>query len=73
MCLAVPMRIIKIDGDTGTAQAGGGIEQQIGLQLVPGLRVDDYVIVHAGYAIQKMDAKYALEAQQLFDELRRQD
>lgn len=70
MCLAVPMRIVKIESDMAVAEAGG-IRQRIGLQLLPDVKLDDYVIVHAGYAIQKMDETYAKEALQLFEEMGR--
>lgn len=70
MCLAVPMRIVEIEDDMAVAEAGS-VRQKIGLQLLPNAGLNDYVIVHAGYAIQKMDEKYAKEALQLFDEMGR--
>jgi hydrogenase expression/formation protein HypC len=70
MCLAVPMKVIQIEGETAIVELGG-IEQQIGIQLVPDVKINDYVIVHAGFAIQKMDETFAQETLQLFDEIRR--
>ena len=70
MCLAVPMKVIQIEGETALVESGG-IEQQIGIQLVPDVKINDYVIVHAGFAIQKMDETFAQETLQLFDEIRR--
>jgi len=58
MCLAVPMKIIKINGVTGIAELGN-LQREIGLLLVENTNVGDYVIVHAGYAIQKLDEKEA--------------
>ena len=60
MCLAVPMKLIKINGVTGIAELGN-LQREIGLLLVENANVGDYVIVHAGYAIQKLDEKEASE------------
>ena len=60
MCLAVPMKLIKINGVTGIAEIGG-LQREIGLLLVDNANVGDYVIVHAGYAIQKLDEKEAFK------------
>ncbi|KKQ34293.1 MAG: Hydrogenase assembly chaperone hypC/hupF [candidate division WS6 bacterium GW2011_GWA2_37_6] len=60
MCLGVPMKLIKINGVTGIAEIGG-LQREIGLLLVDNANVGDYVIVHAGYAIQKLDEKEAFK------------
>ncbi len=60
MCLGIPMRLVKNNGVTGMAELGG-LEREIGLQLLENVKVGDYVIVHAGYAIQKLDEKEAAE------------
>ena len=60
MCLGVPMKLIKNKGITGVAELGG-LEREVGLQLLESVKVGDYVIVHAGYAIQKLDEKEAVE------------
>ena len=52
------MKIIKINGVTGIAELGN-LQREIGLLLVENTNVGDYVIVHAGYAIQKLDEKEA--------------
>ena len=70
MCLAIPMKVIEIEGENALVESGG-IEQRIGIQLVPDVQLNDYVIVHAGFAIQKMDEEFAQETLQLFDEMRR--
>ena len=66
MCLAVPMKLIKINGVTGIAEIGG-LQREIGLLLVDNANVGDYVIVHAGYAIQKLDEKEALRTISLLE------
>lgn len=54
------MKLIENNGITGVAELGG-IRKEIGLLLVENVAVGDYVIVHAGYAIQKLDEKAAQE------------
>jgi len=49
MCIAVPMKLVKINGVTGIAELGN-LQREIGLLLVENANVGDYVIVHAGYA-----------------------
>lgn len=60
MCLATPMKVIEIDGAEGVVEAGG-IRQGVSFAMLADARVGDYVIVHAGYAIEKLDEKEALE------------
>ena len=66
MCLAVPMKISAIDSDStvGTVAVKGG-ELEIGLDLVPEAKIGDYVLVHAGMAIERLkdeDAEAMLAA-----------
>jgi len=58
MCLAVPMKLIKKEGDMGTVELGG-IERQISLMLMPDAKLGEYLIVHAGFAIQRLDEEEA--------------
>ena len=68
MCVAVPMKIKKINGDKGIVEIGG-VEREVGLKLLPGVQVGDYVIVHAGFAIQRLDEEDAKETLALFAEM----
>jgi len=68
MCLAIPTRIIEIKGTNAVVEFGG-VHKDIGLQLVPDARVGDYVLLHAGFAIQRLDEKEALETLKLLEEL----
>jgi hydrogenase expression/formation protein HypC len=68
MCLAIPMRIVQIDGERGVVEVGG-VKKEAGLQLVKDAKVGDYVIVHAGFAIQRLDEKNAMETLALFEEM----
>jgi hydrogenase expression/formation protein HypC len=55
MCLALPAQITEIhDGDSATVTLGG-VRKQVSLALVEGAEVGDYVIVHVGYALSKLD------------------
>ena len=58
MCLAVPMKVIEIE-DNETVVELGGLKKKINLGLLEKIDVGDYVIVHAGFAIQKLDEKEA--------------
>ncbi|OGS19667.1 MAG: hypothetical protein A2219_05015 [Elusimicrobia bacterium RIFOXYA2_FULL_50_26] len=61
MCLAIPGKIISI-GKNHTAEVDfGGVTRAAQLDLLPGAKKGDYVIVHAGFAIQKLTEKDALE------------
>lgn len=65
MCLAVPMKVIRTGTDRATAIIDG-VEREIGTALVPDVTVGDYVIVHAGFAIQKLSEQEAQETLELF-------
>lgn len=70
MCLAVPMKITVIDGFQCTCEARG-IEREVSLFMMrdDGLQVGDNVLVHVGYAIQKVSDQEAAESWQLFDQM----
>ena len=66
MCLAIPMELVSLDGPEGMAVAGG-VRRRGRLDLVPDARVGQYVLIHAGYAIQVMDVEEAAETIALLD------
>lgn len=68
MCLAVPMKIIKINGDRAVCDLSG-VKKEISVALSPGAKIGDYVMVHAGFAIQKMNSKDAIETLAAWQEL----
>ncbi len=74
MCLAVPGRIISIEGSDPILRMGrvnfGGIVKQINLSYVPEARIGDYVIVHVGFSISIVDED---EANRTFEYLRQID
>ena len=66
MCLAIPVKVVELrDGDQATVDVGG-VRKEISLALVDGIAVGDYVILHVGYAIQKLDPEEAEKTLALF-------
>jgi hydrogenase expression/formation protein HypC len=68
MCLAIPARITKIDDQMGTIDMEGA-QREVSLLLLEDARVGDYVIVHAGFAIHKIDEGEAMESLKLLREM----
>ena len=70
MCLAVPMKITAIDGYQCTCEAKG-IEREVSLFMLQNeaLEVGDHILVHVGYAIQKVSEEEAAASWALFDEV----
>jgi hydrogenase expression/formation protein HypC len=68
MCLSIPVKIISIDGDMAEVSAGGTIFRA-GMQMVEDARPGDYVLLHAGFAIQKISAEEAEETLKLLREI----
>lgn len=68
MCLAIPTKIIKIKGNLGVVEFGG-VRKDIGLSLLPELKIGDWVLLHAGFAIQKLDEEEAKETIRLLEEI----
>ena len=70
MCLAIPGRIVEIDSDKehGIVDYGDGTKRKANITLVH-VKIGDYVLVHAGFAIQVLDKKEAKETLDLFREM----
>ena len=66
MCLAVPLKITKIEGKSAVGEAGG-LSQNVRVDFIPDLAVGDYVMVHAGFAIERMSEQEALEGLDLLE------
>jgi len=64
MCLAIPAKVTKINGDIATIEVGG-VARRASLMLVSDVVVGDYVIVHAGFAIHRIDPEEAAESLEL--------
>lgn len=69
MCLAIPGKIVKIDAGQNAEIDFDGLIQQASLTLVPKARVGDYVLVHAGYAIEVVDDKEVQKTISLLKEM----
>jgi hydrogenase expression/formation protein HypC len=74
MCLGIPMRVKEIDGFMARCEASG-VEREVSLFMLSenAVQSGDYVMVHVGYAIQKMTAEEARSAWELYDEMLRLD
>jgi hydrogenase expression/formation protein HypC len=68
MCLAIPARVIKKEGDTANVDFGEGTIRDVNISLVK-VKIGEYVIVHAGFAIEVMNEMEAKETLQLWSEL----
>ncbi|MBL7126092.1 MAG: HypC/HybG/HupF family hydrogenase formation chaperone [Dehalococcoidales bacterium] len=68
MCLAIPVRIKSIDGTEAEVETGG-ITRKTSLMLTPEAKVGDYVLLHAGYAINILDQAEAEETLAIFAEM----
>ncbi len=72
MCLAVPGRILSVEENKGSRTARvqfGGIVRQAYLEFVPEAAVGDFVMVHVGFAISKVDAEEAARTYQVLEEM----
>ncbi len=68
MCLAVPMKVLKVVGEKARVTLSG-LEQEVDVRFLENLKPGEYVIVHAGFAIEKLNAAEAEETLALFKEI----
>ncbi len=68
MCLAIPAKILSLDGTKAQVDFGQGILRDVNVALVEA-KIGEYVLVHAGYAIQVLEEKEALETLRLMNEV----
>ena len=68
MCLAIPMKVVSITGPLAEVEEAG-VRRQVRVDLIEDLAVGDYVIVHAGVAIDKVDPAEAAETRRLIAEM----
>ncbi len=68
MCLGIPVKVIAVDGQTAVVEVGGA-RRDVSLMLLDDVRPGDWVILHAGFAIQKMDEGEAEKTLALLREL----
>jgi hydrogenase expression/formation protein HypC len=68
MCLAIPVRVVSIDGDAAETEIGG-VRRRVSIAFTPEARVGDYVLLHTGYAITVVDEAEAEETLKLLEEI----
>jgi len=69
VCLAIPARVIQIGGQSLGLVEMGGVVREASFMLLPDVRLGDYVLLHAGYALQKVDEAEAEETLRLLAEM----
>jgi hydrogenase expression/formation protein HypC len=72
MCLAIPGEIVEIEGSHATVDFGG-VRSKVNTILIPDVKAGDYVIVHVGFAIQKLDREEAIESLKLWEQLLKEE
>lgn len=68
MCLAVPLRVVALEGTLAEVEVGG-VRRQVSVLLTPEVKVGDWVLVHTGFAISVLNEQEAQETLKLFAEL----
>ena len=69
MCLAIPFQLIEINGSAAVGEALG-MRREIRVDFIPEPKIGDYVIVHAGFAIERLGETQALEDLEAWEEMR---
>ncbi len=69
MCLAIPFQLIEINGSVAVGEALG-MKREIRVDFIPEPKIGDYVIVHAGFAIERLGETQALEDLEAWEEMR---
>ena len=68
MCLAIPAKVTSIDGLMAQVEMAG-VTRETSIMMLPETKVGDYVLIHAGFAIQRLDEEEALETLRLFEQI----
>lgn len=68
MCLAIPAKVLEVIGNNAKVDFGQGVAKEVNIMLVD-VEVGEYVLVHAGYAIEKLNQKVAEESLQMWREV----
>jgi len=69
MCLSIPAKVVDINGNMADVSVGGTVFRA-GLQMLENVEVGDYVLLHAGFAIQKISEEEALETLKILREMK---
>jgi len=68
MCLAVPVKVVSIEGNEAEVEIGG-VRRRVSIMLTPEAKVGDYVLLHTGYAINVIDEAEAQETLKILEEM----
>ncbi|MCK9594554.1 MAG: HypC/HybG/HupF family hydrogenase formation chaperone [Candidatus Omnitrophica bacterium] len=68
MCLAIPVKVIKIKENSAQVNMAG-VKRLVDVRFLEGLQVGDYILVHAGFAIEKIDEEQAKETLKLLEQI----
>jgi len=68
MCLAIPVKVIKIKENSAEVDMAG-VKRLVDVRFLEGLKAGDYILVHAGFAIEKIDEEQAKETLKLLDQI----
>jgi len=68
MCLAIPMKLIKIEGNKGIVELSG-VKKEVSLDLLKEVKLGDYLIIHAGFAIEKLNEEEAKKTLEIWEEI----
>lgn len=68
MCLSIPVKVISVDGEYAEVDFQG-VKKSVGITFVKDVRVGDYLLVHSGFAIEKIGEEEALETLRLWEEI----
>lgn len=68
MCLGLPLKVVEVNGNNAVGEMNG-IKRNIRIDFIKDLKIGDYVMVHAGFALDKMDKKLADETKECINEV----
>ncbi len=70
MCLSIPSKVIEIDENNVATVETLGVTRKVSLDLISEeVKVDEYVLIHVGYAMQKIDTQFALESLEVYQKI----
>ncbi len=70
MCIAIPMKVVELSGDATAVVEQDGIRRHVNIRLLPDCRIGDYLLIHAGYAIEIIDPEAAAANLQSLEEMK---
>ena len=73
MCLAIPYKVLKIDENSRAEIEAAGARQKVSLEILPDVKVGDWVLVNLGFAVAKIEESEAEEIRQLYQEIAKEE